>query len=325
MRQPMDSKALTEGALFAALTAIFALLGLWIPPLKIVTNLIWTVPIVVVIIRHDLKIGVITTVVASALVLMMSDPVRAFFLILQFGGVGIIYGWLFKKQASPGKMIILGSLVAGLSMVLMLIFSSWMMGFDITTIDQQLKETVEPSLEMYRQMGLLERMADQGVTEQQLKQSMENLVAMFITLIPGVLIMSSIFAAVLNFLVARIIIKRLGYSVPYLPPFRKWQLPWYSIWGFIAGLAISLLGDVFSSTAVARIGHNILYIYVPFLLISGISVLVYFFKEKIKASWTRVILVFFVVLYWPVAMLMISLIGLFDPFFNWRKLGKETV
>ncbi len=323
MTTPLTINALVEGALLAALTAILALIGLWIPPLQFITNLVWTVPIVIVILRQNVKVGIMSTVVAAVLVLLFSDPVRAFFLILQFGGVGIVYGVLFKRQTSPGRMMIVGSIVAAASMVLMIVLSSWILGVDITGWSKEFAASIGPVMNMYRQMGLLDRLAQQGVSEEQLRQSLEQFVKWFQVLVPGILTLSAILSAALNFVVARAVIKKLGFTVPYIPPFRRWQLPWYSVWGVILGLAFTLAGDNRQWAFLSKLGQNIMYVYLPFLFISGLSVVVYFFKERPLSPVLRAMIIVFGFFYWPVAVLIIASVGLFDPLFNYRKLGKE--
>ncbi|WP_366923541.1 YybS family protein [Metallumcola ferriviriculae] len=323
MSKQITVNALVEGALLAAITAILALIGLWVPPLQFITNLVWTVPIVVVILRQDLKVGILATLVAAILVLLFSDPVRAFFLILQFGGVGIVYGVLFKKQTPPGKTVIIGSLVAAVSMVLMIVLSSWVIGVDFAQWTEQFSATINPVIEMYRQMGMLDRMAENGISEAQLRQTLEQVISWLQILVPGILILSAIVSAALNFLVARAIVKKLGFKVPYVPPFRRWQLPWYAAWGVIVGLGLVLFGDANQLPALRTIGQNIMYVYVPFLFIGGLSVIVYFFKERNWSPVLRVMIIIFVLFYWPVAVLILTSIGLFDPLFNYRKLGRE--
>lgn len=307
------------------MTALLALVGLWIPPLQVITSFIWTVPMVVAIIKYDLRAGILVTVVASLLVMIFSDPVRAFVQIVQFGGVGIIYGWLFKKQASPGKFVFWGSLVAGLSMFLVLLLSAGVTGVDLAAWDQQLNTSIESTIDLYRQIGLLDNMAARGVNEEELRQTMEQLALWFKAIIPGILIVSTIFSAIVNFLLARLIIKKLNFPVPYIPPFRYWQLPWYSVWGVIIGLALVLFGDYMQLPGMTTVGQNVLYIYFPFILINGLSVVVYFYKERLNSPLLRVLLIAFIVINWPLAGLFLSVIGVFDPLFDWRKLGKERV
>lgn len=49
--------SLAEGALMAALAAVLVLSGYFIPPLQLLTNIVWTVPIVVLVVRQNLRLG----------------------------------------------------------------------------------------------------------------------------------------------------------------------------------------------------------------------------------------------------------------------------
>ncbi|GAW93713.1 YybS family protein [Calderihabitans maritimus] len=321
MAKPMELRSMLEGALVAALTAVLALIGFYLPPLQIITNLIWTIPLVVVVVRHDLRTGVMAAVVASILVFLFSDPLRGLFLVIQSIGIGLLYGHLFKLRYPAGRTVLLGSVVSGLSTFLLIGLSSLILGVQFNDIGNQLDKSMEQAIEFYRQTGLLERLTERGISEEMFREQMQYLVNLFKILIPGGLILSSIAVAILNFVIARLVLKRLKISVPEVPPFRYWQLPWYSTWGFIAGLALLLVGDHWHLTWASNVGKNVLYIYFPFLLVNGTAVAVYYYKKYSPSPLVKALLIFTIVLFPSMIIMFLLLIGLFDPLFNYRKLG----
>jgi len=140
------------------------------------------------------------------------------------------------------------------------------------------------------------------------------------TLIPGVLVFGSLVSSCINYLLARQVLSRLGYRLQAIPPFRTWQLPWYSVWGIIAGLGLALAGDFWGQSLLVAIGQNIIYVYLPILLVTGLSVAVYYYyKVPISATW-KMLLVFVALINLPLTVIALILLGTFDPLFNYRKL-----
>ncbi|MBS3975971.1 MAG: YybS family protein [Syntrophomonadaceae bacterium] len=308
---------MVEGALMAALTAVLALIGLLVPPLMLITSLIWTIPIVVLIVRRDFKTGVMATIVAAFLVTLVVGPVRAFFLILQFGGLGLVYGYLFKVRVSSGNALLGGALVAAASTALATGLSFLIMGGSFANLEAASRETANAMIEAYRKAGVLENMTQGEMTPEELADAM---VKMMTVLLPGALVIGGVFSAFINFILSRAVVKRLGLYSPYLPPFRRWQLPWYMVWGFIAGLGFWLLGDYLAIRWLAVAGQNILYVFLPILFVIGLSVATYFYHRWTWPVFFKVMALVIAVLYLPMAIMTLMMMGLLDTLFNYRKI-----
>jgi uncharacterized protein YybS (DUF2232 family) len=301
----------------AALTAVLALIGLLVPPLMLITSLVWTIPIVVLIVRRDLKTGLMATIVAAFLVTLVVGPVRAFFLILQFGGLGLIYGYLFKAKVSSGNALLGGALVAAASTALTMGLSFLIMGGSLANLEVTSRETAAAMIEAYRQAGVLDEMTNGEMTPEEMAEAM---VQMMLVLLPGALVIGGVFSAFINFLLSRAVVKRLGLYSPYLPPFRRWQLPWYMVWGFIAGLGLWLLGDYLAVRWLAVVGQNILYVYLPIIFVIGLAVATYFYHRWTWPVFFKVMLLVVAVLYLPIAVMTLMMLGLLDTLFNYRKI-----
>jgi len=313
--------SMVEGALMAALTAVLALVGLLVPPLMLITSMIWTIPIVVLIVRRDFKTGIMATLVAALLVTLVVGPVRSFFLVLQFGGLGLIYGYLFKVKVSSGNALFSGALVASASTALALGLSFLIMGGTFANLETTSRETAHAMIEAYRQAGVLENMTQGEMTPEELADAM---VRMMMVLLPGALVIGGVISAFINFMLSKAVVKRLGLYSPYLPPFRRWQLPWYMVWGFIVGLGLWLLGDYLAVRWLVVAGQNTLYVFLPILFIIGLAVATFFFYRWTWPAFFKVMVLMLAVLYFPIAVMTLIMIGLLDTLFNYRKItGNE--
>lgn len=310
---------LAEGALVAALSAVLALLGIVLPPLQVITNILWITPIVVLVVRQDLRTGVLATLVAGILVSIFSGLLTALFLLVQFAGLGLLYGYLFKREVPPGPMVIAGSLMALFSLLFSFLLSSQILGWSFLDLLKDLQHLPDHILDFYRRSGLLERFLQQGNTLEDLRRSLEVTVTYIKLLLPGMLVMVSLFLALINYLIAEAILRRLNLRNRALPSFRYWQLPWYAIWGFIGGLALWLAGDYWQLTTLRIAGINILYLYVPLLVGNGLAVVAFWAHRFPWSGALKFVVFLFLLLNLPLGLLVLMGLGLMDTLLGWRR------
>ncbi|GEA18012.1 hypothetical protein E306M_11480 [Moorella sp. E306M] len=307
--------ALAEGALMAALTVVLVLTGYFIPLFQVFTNIIWTVPIVVLTVRRSLRLGVMATFVAGLAIAFFTGPLNATLLFVQFAGLGLVYGHLFKVKARPGLVLIAGGVVSLFSLLLSLVLTSKLTGLPLGGLLQEFETTVNYTMEFYRRTGMLES----GMTPEQFQAALTGMINLLKLLLPGILISASILAAFVNYLVAEKVLQRLGLIERGLPPFRYWQLPWHAIWGVIAGLGLWQLGDYYGLAFARKVGINILYVYLPLLAGNGLAAVSFIFYRLKLASFLKAVLVIVAMINLPMALVSLVTLGLFDPFFSYRR------
>ncbi|MDK2820604.1 MAG: hypothetical protein PWP31_569 [Clostridia bacterium] len=311
--------ALAEGALIAALTVVLVLSGYFVPPLQLLTSIVWTVPIIVLIVRRDFRVGLMATLVAGLVISFFTGPVNALLLFSQFASLGLVYGYLFKVNARPGQKVVIGAIVSLTSLLFGFIIIFMLTGIHMGGIFQQLDEMFNYTLEFYKQTGMLEHMARQGMNAEEIKITLAKTINLVKVLMPGIFISASFFAAFINYIVAEKVLKRLELRKGELPPFRFWQLPWSANWGVIAGLGLWQLGDYYGFDFASKIGINILYIYLPLLVGNGLaatSYILYRFQFNNILKWG---LIAITLINLPIAIIFFIIFGLFDPFFSYRR------
>lgn len=317
----MNTRALVEGALLAGLTAVLALIGIYIPILRPLTNLIWAIPIVIAIVHHGPLTGLLSIGVAGMLIFVMSSPVEAVFLVLQFGGLALVYGYAFYKGLRPGWTLLAGTGTAVASILLVLFLSFLLFDVKPAEIIEEMRQTVEPTIEIYRNMGVFEKYQDAGFSEETMRQMLTGFIEMIRLVVPAILIVYGIMSAFLNYLIAQKVLGKLNIKVPALPPFRLWRLPWWTVWGFIAGLGANMLGSYWEIPLLSVIGANIMLVYGPVLLVLGFSVVSFFMHKYLEGAlaYRLLFLVIFLFFLQPM-MVALACIGLADLLFNYRKL-----
>ena len=310
-----------EGALMAALAAMIALVGFYIPPLQFVTVFIWLVPIVVISVRRGFYTGVLSLLVTAILLMILSPPWKAFLFILQFFGLGVVYAYLFSKQADFSKILMNGTLVVAVFTVLSVLLSFYIAGFSIVELTDTFEEVGDNAIAMYEKMGLLDSFEEQGMSREDIKEAVIKMTTSIAKSIPAIMVVYGMLVAFATYFISRHTLLRLKLPVGNLPKFRNWQLPWVFVWGIILGLAIMLLGDYQAWNLGMLIGRNILYAYLPVLIVQGLSVITFFYLKWKIPPFVKVLLVVIIVINLPLSLVVLLFIGLFDPLFNYRKLG----
>lgn len=320
MASESNHQALVEGAFFAALTTIIALVGLYMPPLYIVTSLLTPLPLAVLVRRRDLKTGFMAMLVAGALLFMLfGRPVAVVLLIIQMGPLGLLLGLLFKNYVSAGFSVVIAGLFSAVLLVASLLFSFWLTGINPFIMGPEMAQSMDQVINTYKQAGILDQTG-----EKEARLIIENFIRFMNLLLPGILVMSSIVSTFVTYLINRQVLLRLGYNVPVLPPFSRWRFPWYSIWGIILGLSLILAGDSLGMTVMNTTGKNLLLVVGFIYTILGLSVASYFIKGWKIARPVKIIMVVMAFLYLPFMFSVLLTLGVMDTLLNTRRLSENN-
>ncbi|MBO8137144.1 MAG: YybS family protein [Desulfotomaculum sp.] len=313
-----STRSTVEGALFAALTAIIAVIGFYIPVLLFITGVLLPLPLTLVVYRHGLKKGILTLAVSYILLLILySEPLSVTALMIQFAPLGLLLGLLFKNKITAGKSITACSIVSAFLTFIIIILTALLTGVELNYLETQMRSAVDESLEFYKDAGLLK-----NIDEQEYKQSMQRTLHVISILFPGILTIGAVMSSIITYLLARAVLKRLDHEVVPLPSFSCWTFPWYSLWSLVIGLALTLLGDRYQLETTAVIGKNILYVSCIIFIMLGISVVTYYYKKIPLHPLFKLILLLFAVI-WPFTPVLLLGIGVIDPLIDIRRINKK--
>ena len=151
-------------------------------------------------------------------------------------------------------------------------------------------------------------------------------------ILPGILAVSFAVISTLNYMVSSNIYKKNRIEVMPFKPFTGWDLPWYYVWGAIAGLILVLIPEIGSPNggdpamidqAADAIGFNLIIIFGALYTILGISVLWGIFARLKLSPLIKVIIIAFLLLFFMIALFIFPLLGLIDIWANFRKLKRN--
>ncbi|MHB1125588.1 MAG: DUF2232 domain-containing protein [Bacillota bacterium] len=311
-----QARGLTEGMLWGAAAA---LVTAYLPGLA---SLIWALPIVVVVVRYDLLTGLWSLLVAWLLLTVLSGPTETLTLVVQFGSLGLVYGYYFKEGATAGRTLQAGLLVAVAFTALVLFLPVDFLESIRAGWAEQYLSGVDHTMESYRQIF---SGTNAGFTKEAAQQMLSMLDHWMRALFAGSMIVNDMLIAALNFIAARWMLKKLLLPVRPLPSFRMWQLPWYYVWGFILGLGLALLSDYLKWDAGKNSGINIIYVYLPVLFVNGMAVAAFYWKKLPALPMLRIVIILTSFFYFPILVIGLLLLGLFDPLFDYRKIRGKGV
>lgn len=310
MTQQQRVSPLVEGAFLAVITAIMGALAIYFLPVKFLVDYVWAIPLIIIVKRYDLRAGLLTLVITFIITGILTEPVNTILLGIELAPLALVYAVLFKREFSPGVILVTGVVVALLSDLATILGYLYLAKIYIIPTEQALSMQAQQFAQLYTKLGM---------DATQAKQLAESAVRMTIALIPSSLAIASVFRAFLTYIVATKVLRRFKYKVGRLPSFSEWKLPWYFVWPLIIGLIMSLAGDQFNISTVAMIGKNLVFAVLPIYFLIGLAVFISFIKSWVIPSWIKALLVVMAVINWTGTLVLLILIGIFDPLISFRR------
>jgi len=242
MTRRLSTQGLTEGAIQAALVAVFALATRYVPVIGLATAFLVPLPLIVLTVRRGLPPAVLAAAVAGIIAGTLSGS-----LLLGVGilvtvaplaltvGLGARRGWTAARILGAAFLVTAVSMVINLGLILA--FSGVSPLDEMNTLVESMRQGQEASLALYRRLGINPPGAEEA------NRQMAQLFALMPKLLPTLLLLGALVSAWLNFQVARPIMGRLGHPLPALPPARTWRIPGFVLWLLPLAFVLVALGE----------------------------------------------------------------------------------
>jgi len=310
--QPTIIKDILTGILLCLL--IIATMHI-MPLIGIFAWVVLPLPILFYRLKTGRKGGGLIMVASLALLILFTSNFA--FNILYFGSLlmtGFFLGEFLEKHLAVERIMIYTSLwVLGICMAVLLIYSTAKTQGIVTLISNYAERYQTLSAQLFSESAQLypDMKVDPNV--------LEKAGSMFAMVFPGVFINSYLTMAWLNILFIKKILSRKGIIIKSIENLNQWKAPDYLVFGVI-GLSILLFLPVGGFKLLAVNGLIIL-MFVYFF--QGIAVVSYLFQKKSAPLGLRFFFYILIALQ-PLFMFLVIGFGLFDTWFNFRKLGNAT-
>lgn len=318
--QRSNTGQLVEGGILAGITVILTLLGIYIPILGMFITFVRAIPIMLVVIRHGIKTGIIAASVAVILVGMIAGPLKAISVLIGTAPLAVILGWCFREQKSPAVTLIYGSIIDIITKLAIIGIAMVFLNINIfDSMISPIREAMPISLELQRKMG-----ADQ-LTLDNLTKLMEQTQAVVVLLLPAIFILGAVGELYIVYRVAKVVLAKLNYQSNDILPFRHWDLPKGFAYGWVLSFAAWKAGSYFFGVGSLsyKFGSNSFMIFSAALFLQGLAVISYYFNQHQVAKPFRIMAVFLIFLTGVIPMLLVVYGGIYDMFFNFRKLERK--
>jgi len=285
------------------------------PLIGIFAWVVLPLPILFYRLKTGRKGGGLIMVASLALLILFTSNFA--FNILYFGSLlmtGFFLGEFLEKHLAVERIMIYTSLwVLGICMAVLLIYSTAKTQGIVTLISNYAERYQTLSAQLFSESAQLypDMKVDPNV--------LEKAGSMFAMVFPGVFINSYLTMAWLNILFIKKILSRKGIIIKSIENLNQWKAPDYLVFGVI-GLSILLFLPVGGFKLLAVNGLIIL-MFVYFF--QGIAVVSYLFQKKSAPLGLRFFFYILIALQ-PLFMFLVIGFGLFDTWFNFRKLGNAT-
>lgn len=230
----LQTQGLTEGAVLAALVAVFAVASRYLPLVGIATALLCPLPLAVLVIRRGFRVAAIAGIAAGLVGTALAGPLVGLAILISFGPMGVVLGVGARLGWPAARVVLLGGLVTFTSTVLNYLGLLGGGRVSMEEMSKTMERSLEMSVSLYTRLGMSQAQIEAGIGQ------MRDVARLLPYLLPAILVFGALFAAWLNYEVGRRVLDRLGYRLPALPPLGTWRMPAQSVW--LIPLSYVLLG-----------------------------------------------------------------------------------
>jgi len=311
---PMEGDVLKNIAAGVGFTCLLFAATLYIPIIGFISAVL--IPLPVCFYRYKLgrPAGGLILAISCIVMTLMADGLSfdlALFTVLLV--LGFVLGEMFEEKTSVEKTVLYPCLsVIGSGIALALLYSAFSQTDFSSLVDLYVKQNLELTLELYRQMSMPEE------TLQTLSRSLETIQYVLVRVIPGMAVMSALFVTWVNLLMTRSLVRFRGLKTPDFGSLTQWKSPEILVWVVIAG-GVMLLIPVKS---LRIIGLNIVIGLIMIYFIQGISIVSFYFDKRKFPRILRAVLYGLIGVQQVFSMLVIGL-GFFDLWIDFRKINKN--
>lgn len=317
--EPTPARRVAEGAMLVASAVIFGLSTAYLPMLWLVAMFLWPIPLALLVRRFGPGFGLGGILLTGVLLAFFIGPVGALTMLINMGGVGFWYGYAARRGIKPAFTVLGGVVIAAISMVVLLLFSSAVAGLQMADIATQMRQFVDMYVGNLEKRGQL----DAVLTQMSVEEYSELLTEYIMGMLPATVTMIAMTEAGIAYALNAYVFKRLGYPVEKLPPLHEWRMPWYTMWGLIIALAcwiaVRMTGESETWTLIA---NNVMYVYQPLLMMSGLTLI---FWQAIfwRMPWLNYMMLVMMICAFKAISPMLILLGLFDSIMDLRSVMRK--
>lgn len=309
----VDRRLISDLLLGVALTfSLFATLIVF-PILGLTVGLLTPLPIAFYFRKIGRGYGTLMLGAVTILLVSVAGIWGGALFLAEFGAMGIALSETVRMKLPMGRGVLLATTASliGSSLLLITLLSSFDKGLP-EMIGEQIRTNVKESIEAYKKVGLPDEQV-RGLAE-----FTDRLESIILKVFPSLVFVGVLSVALLNLLALKGLLKRRGIEEYKAEP-TVWQSPEFVVWILIAGGMLLLLRNEWAGA----LGLNLLIVTGAIYLFQGMAIVAFYFK-KMEAPLFLRILGYSLILFQQMFIILVMGFGLFDLWFDFRRLKKEA-
>lgn len=309
----VDRRLISDLLLGVALTfSLFATLIVF-PILGLTVGLLTPLPIAFYFRKIGRGYGTLMLGAVTILLVSVAGIWGGALFLAEFGAMGIALSETVRMKLPMGRGVLLATTASliGSSLLLITLLSSFDKGLP-EMIGEQIRTNVKESIEAYKKVGLPDEQV-RGLAE-----FTDRLESIILKVFPSLVFVGVLSVALLNLLALKGLLKRRGIEEYKAEP-TVWQSPEFVVWILIAGGMLLLLRNEWAGA----LGLNLLIVTGAIYLFQGMAIVAFYFK-KMEAPLFLRILGYSLILFQQMFTILVMGFGLFDLWFDFRRLKKEA-
>lgn len=235
---PTRTQGLTEGAILAALVALFAVAGQYVPPLILASTFLCPLPLAVLVIRHGIRVAGIAGIASALVAASLAGPLVGVLILIAYAPMGIALGTGARRGWPATRVVVVGALVASVSIAANFFGLAGLGNLSTAELLATLERSTMMSVALGARLGIPQAQLDLSVKQ------MRGFATALPYLMPVMLVSAAASASWLNYEVGRRVLTRFGYHLNPLPPAGTWGFPGAVVWLIPLGFLVAFVGEL---------------------------------------------------------------------------------
>ena len=298
-----NTKFITEGAALLAIYAMLLLISMYVPILGAVVTFALPLPFILLTIRYKLSSAFVIFTAALFITVIVSQPMNLVKTTM-FGLIGIVLGYMYKKQKKPVEILMAGTLAYLIGIMLIYVASIKFFNIDL------MKQMQNMFNESMTQSEKIVTAAGMPISKEQ-----QELFAQFNdvlqTLFPSLLVMVSVCFSWITVMISSSVLRKLKHGVIPWPKFKDIQLPKSIVWYYVIFILLSTFIKVEPTSYLHMVFSNLYVIFALLLVLQGLTFIAFLAHSKGFTKGVPIIS-FIACMFIPMLFPLVTILGIID-------------
>ncbi|HDR5652070.1 TPA: YybS family protein [Bacillus anthracis] len=298
-----NTKFITEGAALLAIYAMLLLISMYVPILGAVVTFALPLPFILLTIRYKLSSAFVIFTAALFITVIVSQPMNLVKTTM-FGLIGIVLGYMYKKQKKPVEILMAGTLAYLIGIMLIYVASIKFFNIDL------MKQMQNMFNESMTQSEKIVTAAGMPISKGQ-KELFVQMNDILQTVFPSILVMVSVCLSWITVIISGSALRKLKHDVILWPKFKDIQLPKSIVWYYVIFILLSTFIKVEPTSYLHMVFSNLYVIFALLLVLQGLTFIAFLAHSKGFTKGVPIIS-FIACMFIPMLFPLVTILGIID-------------